>query len=169
MHSMRRLTTIVPFLVLTLAVSSACEETMGPGIDQEVEDVLNNTYAQSDRFGLPAIATVFIPTNRKDAYNQAAPANDATYRSDVVSTLMAFGNSEAAANGLADALLPDVQPIDVTMSSGFLNGRRPQDDVITAELGLIFGDNAALNDDNVDANDIAFPGTFPYLAAPHLQ
>jgi hypothetical protein len=165
---MRRLDHIVPFLILTLAASTACEETMGPGTDQEVEDVLNNTYAQTDRFGLPAIATVFIPANRKDSYNEAAPVNDATYRSDVVSTLVAFGNSEAAANGLADALLPDVQPINTAMATAFLNGRRPQDDVITAELGLIFGDNAALNDDHVDANDVAFPGTFPYLAAPHL-
>jgi hypothetical protein len=34
---------------------------------------------------------------------------------------------------------------------------------------LIFGDNAALNDDHVDANDVPFLSTFPYLAAPHTQ
>jgi hypothetical protein len=54
------------------------------------------------------------------------------------------------------------------MATAFLNWRRPQDDVKTADLGIIFGDNAALNYDHVDANDVAFPGTFPYLAAPHL-
>jgi len=41
--------------------------------------------------------------------------------------------------------------------------------VITAELHLIFGSNAALNDDHVDANDKAFLPTFPYLAGPHIQ
>jgi hypothetical protein len=40
--------------------------------------------------------------------------------------------------------------------------------VITAELSLIFGANADLNDDHVDANDRAFTASFPYLAAPHL-
>jgi hypothetical protein len=39
--------------------------------------------------------------------------------------------------------------------------------VITAELGLIFGANAELNDDHVDANDRVFLPGFPYLAAPH--
>ena len=41
--------------------------------------------------------------------------------------------------------------------------------MITAELHLIFGSNAALNDDHVDTNDEPFLATFPYLAAPHVQ
>jgi hypothetical protein len=52
----------------------------------------------------------------------------------------------------------------LSQPTGFLNGRRLSDDVITAELGLIFGSNAALNDDHVDANDRSFLGAFPYLA-----
>ena len=41
---------------------------------------------------MPAIATVFIPTDLKDAYNEAVPAGDAaTFRSLVVAKLMAFG------------------------------------------------------------------------------
>ena len=36
--------------------------------------------------------------------------------------------------------------------------------VFTGQLGLIFGSNAALNDDHVDANDQPFLATFPYLA-----
>lgn len=122
---------------------------------------------QMDRFGIPAVATVFIPTAQKDAYNQAAPAGDpAAFQQFVVSVLTSFGHPDP--NGLADALMPDIQPIDVTQPSGFLNGRRLQDDVITAELGLIFGGNAALNDDHVDANDRPFLPGFPYLAGPHL-
>ena len=69
----------------------------------------------------------------------------------------------------AGALLPDILTVDVSTATGFLNGRGLGDDVITAELGLIFGSNGALNDDNVDANDVAFLSTFPYLAAPFLQ
>ena len=125
------------------------------------------TFEQVDRFGLPAVNTVFIPSGMKDAYNTAAPADDAQFRDEVVATLMAFGQDQDSAEGLADAILPDIQPIDLTQPSGFLNGRRLQDDVVTAELMLIFGENSELNDDNVDANDRTFPGTFPYLAAPH--
>jgi len=136
----------------------------------EASALMRQQLRQEDRFGLPAIATVFIPTDLKDAYNQAAPAGDrANFKSLIVATLMAFGQDAASANALADALTPDIQPINTAQPSGFLNGRRPQDDVITAELGLIFGSNAALNDDHVDANDKPFLVTFPYLAGPHVQ
>jgi hypothetical protein len=53
-----------------------------------------------------------------------------------------------------------------------LTGRKPDDDVITVELILLFGgpdgtSNPGLSDDHVDANDKAFPDVFPYLASPH--
>jgi hypothetical protein len=152
-----------PALLLATALLSvaACsdDDGNGPGTFREA--------IQADRFGLPAIATVFIPSDQKDSYNQAAPAGDpAAFGQFVVDRLTAFGHPDP--NGLADALLPDIQPINTAEQSGFLNGRRLQDDVITAELGLIFGDNADLNDDHVDANDRALLGSFPYLAAPHL-
>ncbi len=155
--------TLRPALLLVTGLLSvaACSDNDGggPGAFREA--------TQSDRFGLPAIATVFIPSDQKDAYNEAVPATDqAMFRQFVVDKLTAFGNSDPDA--LADALLPDIQPINTSQESGFLNGRRPQDDVITAELGLIFGANTDLNDDHVDANDRAFLASFPYLAAPHL-
>jgi hypothetical protein len=154
--------TLRPALLLVTALSSvaACsdDDGNGPAVFREATQV--------ERFGLPAIATVFIPSDQKDAYNQAAPAGDrATFRQFVVAVLTAFGNPDP--DGLADALQPDIQPINTSQESGFLNGRRLQDDAITVELGLIFGANADLNDDHVDANDRAFLTSFPYLAAPH--
>ena len=141
-------------------VAAACsDESTGPNLSRD--------YVQEDRFGLPAIATVFIPTTGKDAYNQAVPANDsASYFVTIRDKLVAFGNTMYAANGLAGALVPDIQPYNASTGTAFLNGRKPADDVITAELGLIFGSNADLNDDHVDANDQTFGSTFPYLAAP---
>jgi len=161
---MRPSHSLLPLLLFGgLAAAAGCDgDGMGPNLATQ--------YVQEDRFGLPAIATVFISTATKDAYNQAGPAGDrATYRGQVVDKLIAFGNDMATANALADALLPDIQPIDLTAATGFLNGRKLDDDVITAELGLIFGSNAALNDDHVDANDKPFLSVFPYLAAPTLQ
>jgi hypothetical protein len=62
-------------------------------------------------------------------------------------------------------LLPDILTIDVASPAGFLNGRKPADDVIDAELGLIT--EGFVTTDCVGSNDKAFPSTFPYLAAPH--
>jgi hypothetical protein len=52
-----------------------------------------------------------------------------------------------------------------------LTGRKLDDDVIDTELLLIFGgpagtSNPGLTKDNVNSNDKAFLGSFPYLAAP---
>ena len=146
-----------------------CQSPYAPR-DIAMSVLMNKTLLQEDRFGLPAIATVFIPTTLKDAYNLGSPSGDvANFKSLIVAKLMAFGQDAASANALASALAPDVQPIDLSQPSNFLNGRKPSDDVITAELHLIFGSKAALNDDHVDANDMPFLATFPYLAGPHVQ
>lgn len=168
-HRIARLTGLACGLALGVA---ACDDSLTPTPDAtdlaSTQAGANAGYVQVDRFGKPAIATVFISTSQKDAYNQAAPAQDvANFTSAVVGVLTAFGHPNPA--GLAAALLPDVQPINTSQPSAFLNGRRLQDDVITAELGLIFGGNAALNDDHVDANDKSFLGQFPYLAGPHVR
>ncbi|MEE8061006.1 MAG: DUF4331 family protein [Gemmatimonadales bacterium] len=150
------------------ALVAGCSDTTGPDTMGDRSPLENRDAMQVERFGLPAITTVFIPSNQDDAYNAAQPANDrATYGAVVQAGLQAFGHPDPV--GLSNALLPDIQPYNTGQQTGFLNGRRLQDDVMTAELGLIFGMNGALNDDHVDANDRAFPMTFPYLAAPFLQ
>ncbi len=172
---MRRIAKIwqaLPVLALGTVLVAACDREDTPtGARGMAASVFQNAdLVQEDRFGLPAIATVFIPTDLRDAYNEAAPAEDkARFKSLIVAKLLAFGQDAASANALADALTPDIQPIDLSKPTGFLNGRKLDDDVITAELHLIFGSNTALNDDHVDANDKPFLATFPYLAGPHVQ
>ncbi|MGH2620658.1 MAG: DUF4331 family protein [Anaerolineales bacterium] len=127
---------------------------------------------QIDRMGRPAINTVFIPNNpfepvntepsQKNAFNAGKPVNDqANFRAEVVDSLLALGNNQAAADALADVLLPDILTIDTSSSAGFLNGRAPANDVIDAELNLITG--GGITSDCV-ANDSNFTNTFPYLA-----
>jgi len=162
---------LLPLLALAALGVTGCDDPYAPVSGPRIEAgvLMNREVRQEDRFGLPAIATVFIPTNLKDAYNEAVPAGDAAnFKSLIVAKLMAFGQDAASANALAGALTPDIQPVDVSEPTAFLNGRKLEDDVITAELHLIFGSNAALNDDHVDTNDEPFLATFPYLAAPHL-
>jgi hypothetical protein len=164
---MRHFRTSPGLLAATLALAAACSDATGPAAGPAPElELQGRTFVQVDRFGLPAVATVFIPAAKKDQYNTSAPSGDrAAFQSDVVAVLTAFGHPNPTA--LAQALLPDIQPFNTASTAGFLNGRRLADDVITAELGLIFGANAALNDDHVDANDRPFLAEFPYLAAPH--
>jgi hypothetical protein len=172
MQRIAKMLKALPVLALGAMVVAACdlESSSVAGLGLEASVVKHGVFTQEDRFGLPAIATVFIPTALKDAYNQAAPAGDrANYKSLIVAKLMAFGQDAASANALANALTPDIQPIDLSQPTSFLNGRKPNDDVITAELHLIFGSNTALNDDHVDANDEPFLPAFPYLAGPHVQ
>ncbi len=158
---------VVPAALLAAGCDQPATSPSSTPSDPQIElNLVGRDFFQIDRFGKPAIATVFIPSTKKDAYNTAIPANDRTdYGPDVVAVLTAFGHPNPT--GLMNALLPDVQPFNTQSNAGFLNGRKLADDVITAELGLIFGSNMALNDDHVDANDVPFLSTFPYLAAPH--
>lgn len=54
--------------------------------------------------------------------------------------------------------------------NGFPNGRRLADDVLDIGLQVVAGELVGMpNDlgDGVDANDVAFTSTFPYVALPH--
>jgi hypothetical protein len=150
---------------------------------------------QIDRMGRPAINTVFIPNNpfppdrvvdgkpsKKTTFNHGQPSTDvANWTAEVVDTLQttfslndaggSLGGTDdpaddpAKINALAGVLLPDILTVDVSSPAGFLNGRKPGDDVIDAELGLVT--EGFVTTDCVGSNDVAFPSTFPYLAAPH--
>jgi hypothetical protein len=151
-----------------------------------------STYSGStliDRMGKPALNTVFIDpfkvdATTKDDYNQTAPSADvATWNAQFVAVLEYFGNSAPTANAIAGLLLPDVLHLDTAnlgKSTGtsftgdkaghILNGRTLAEDVIDLELFVVTGGldgHAILSSDNVDANDAAFPGDFPYLAPAH--
>jgi hypothetical protein len=52
-------------------------------------------------------------------------------------------------------------------NAGWPNGRRPVDDVTDVAVKVVGGTNYAAAGDNVDANDVALPGSFPFLATPH--
>jgi hypothetical protein len=130
-------------------------------------------YRQVDRFGIPTLNTVFnhpsgIAGFDKKAYNLASPANDvARYRQQFITVLGAVGNANPAAT--AGLLLPDELPVNMgapVTRFGQLTGRALSDDATDVALSVTVG-VAALQSDNVSANDKAFRTVFPYVATPH--
>lgn len=130
-------------------------------------------HQQVDRMGIPALNTVFnhpsgIAGFDKTAYNRATPADDlATYTDQFEVVLGAVGNADPAAT--AALLLPDELPVSLGVavnSFATLTGRALDDDAVDVALFVTVG-IAALQSDNVDANDKAFQATFPYVATPH--
>ena len=165
---------LVTALALTLTFG-ACDDGFGPESDDDpiaLSILRNQTLSQVDRFGLPGVNTAFTDVAMlKDDYNLGTPATDeAQFLADLSAVIQTrFGLSQMGADGLADFVLPDVQPLGDL--SGFPNGRRLDDDVIDTVLSLIFGVFGpavpALQSDNVDGNDVPFLGVFPYLGDPH--
>jgi hypothetical protein len=123
-------------------------------------------HHQVDRIGRPAVNTVLIPTDRKEEFNQTEPTQDMELFGDTVRAAITSLSDAANADALTGILLPDLLTIDVSSSDGFLNGRRLADDVIDAEVNLLT--TGAGTGDGVDANDLAFRDSFPYLAEPHV-
>ena len=140
--------------------------------------------SQVDRMAIPTINTVLIPSDQKDAFNDADPANDvADYRATAQATIetlrdvidSTFGSpqdggplGDLSAEDVAGALIPDVVTIDFSQPVGFPNGRTLENDVIDAALGVVLNRGGAAGiSDGVAGNDVSFTSTFPYLAAPH--
>jgi hypothetical protein len=141
-------------------------------------------FKNVDRAGVPAVNVALVPFNRKNEYNAATTRDDARgkFAADIVATLLALGTTgvtgedELTGNLLTLAevavLNGDILRLDTTAANagmgggeganGFPNGRRLKDDVIDILLTLI-ANNSPLGD-NVDANDVPFGDTFPFLA-----
>ncbi len=128
------------------------------------------TYQQVDRLGIPALNTVFNhpPQFDKKAYNVAGPGDDLrNYRARFETVLGAVANADPSAT--ATLLLPDELPVSLAAATTHfaeLNGRALDDDAVDVALTVVVGIET-LHSDNVDANDVAFLPTFPFLADPH--
>lgn len=176
----------VSILVVAIIAFTSCskEDTMM----EEVSIDFSGTFVQKDQMGRPAINTVFVDANMKDAFNTTIPSQQgAAFQTMFETNLKALSPAYANAGDknalMLDAatftsiLATDVLTVSLDGTTTFydgtnvLTGRALADDVITVELLLIFGgedfsENPTLSDDHVDANDKTFLTSFPYLASP---
>lgn len=153
----------------------------GDDKDKPVFEDPSATAVRKDRMGRPAINTVIrkvVDTDgsSSDAFNATHPESDDAAFGPALPVIVALLHACPPAT-LGSALLPDVITIDTSVPSGYLNGRDLDDDVIDLTLLSIYSSNGgvsycsgtspAILTDHIDANDVAFGATFPYLAAPH--
>jgi hypothetical protein len=105
-----------------------------------------------------------LPDDRKDLFNSAVPAQDASFIPIAAMELTQLFGNPTRALAQAQFLLPDIMTFDTSSRDGFLNGRQLIDDVIDAELNLLT--SGAVTTDNV-VNDSVFSSRFPYLGKPN--
>ncbi len=147
----------------------------------------DRTYNQVQRLGNPLVSEVFLAKRDHGFHGATAPTVDVAAFTPIIRGFVdnVAGRDTTVGKTLAAVLLPDeliVQSGRATNTAGWLTwaladgwgGRKLNDDVVTAGLQAIFGallnpnnTSPGLADDNVDANDVAFGATFPYLAAAH--
>lgn len=102
-----------------------------------------------------------------DKYNSENPAQDRSITAPYykVALKAVFARDDAAQTALSELLTPDVQVLDMSKDTMFLqSGRALTDDVVDTELKALSGVDAAT--DKVSANDKPFTTSFPYLARP---
>jgi hypothetical protein len=132
----------------------------------QLSDHHGGTFVQIDRTALPVINTVLMPPRLKDAFNRAAPTQDSLFREAAIISLTNINGDPTYSQSLIDAvLLPDVSTLDMSQTGGFLNGRRPQDDVI--DVVLQAASRGGVAGDRVNANDVPYLNDFPFFAPPH--
>lgn len=187
MRITRRFRVLSPLALVALA--AACQDSSGDGSVTGL--ALNNStsqrvFTQRERLANPLVSEVMVVKAHHHGYNLGQPSTDAgEFTDDLVGFITGVaGRDPAYANVIAGALLPDMlitypkrdgTPVFwLSWVFGGFGGRSLSDDVVDIGLGALFGTllgntnnvTPGLTTDNVDANDVAFLSTFPYLAPP---
>jgi hypothetical protein len=130
-------------------------------------NLTNPTFRQIDRVGRPGINVLFAPWAKHDANSRSAPSQDSTLIGADIGTFMTgtAGRSAAISTYVKALLVPDVLVADLSSSAttatylgnetggkltpagtagaagsgSTFGGRGLADDVMTADLGLAFG------------------------------
>lgn len=146
-------------------------------------------FQQVSRLGWPLVNEVVIPLQDKDLWNRSVPSDDVAnfgaYILDpelpgLLNAVLGAGCAPTPSEGRLDIVgllspngttAADMLRINITAdqtfaNSGFPNGRTLADDVTDTLLTVVCNNGAPLGD-GVDANDLAFLETMPYLPSPH--
>ncbi len=155
-------------------------------------------FTQQDRLARPAINEVLAPVSnrRHEINNKISPTGDSGELANDIDNFLTntAGRSRAITDVIKAVLVPDVLKVDLSQNSaaaylgvetggatgGKFGGRKLDDDVVDADLGVVFGKTIStlglapddgkaipsLTSDNVGSGGKGFMRTFPYLGAP---
>ena len=184
----------VAVMAAAFALTAACSDADQRGSITATRSVAsreNRVFTQRERLGNPLVSEVMIRKALHHEHNTGMPSTDvADFTDDLTGFVTGVaGRDPGYAGAIAGALLPDVlvtyprrdnlnpatQVFWLSWVFGGYGGRGLTDDVVDIGLGAIFGSllgntnnvSAGLTTDNVGSNDVAFGGSFPYLAASH--
>jgi hypothetical protein len=156
-----------------------------------LKDYFNSSKPSADGAALPLVQDPELPHLLNAVYGTEVPDSDpdaaGIQRADLIQVfLTGVPTLNQPANVAASEMLrlnTAIPPCSMACSTlgvlggdvaGFPNGRRLSDDTVDEALRVVLGvllpDHQALADtigDGVDANDVAFLGSFPYVAYPH--
>src|SRR5262245_34711118 len=123
-------------------------------------------WVQVDRGARPSQSVFFSPGDEKAAYLGGEPATDGRFVDSFAHVLEHSGGySPLDAKRVAETLLPDVLPYDVSKPAAYPeNGRSLTDDV--ADHFVTFFTNRTVTGDGVGPHDDLLT-EFPYLGPPH--
>lgn len=188
--------TVLALSLTALAVVAGCGGGGGNGGNNNGS---TKTYSQVDRLARPAINEVLatVANNRHQTNDQNNPTDD---QNELAKDIQGFmtgtaGRSQAITDVTKSVLVPDVLVADLsqnTTKAAYLGvetkgatgsafgGRALTDDVVDADLGVIFGNTIpslglapddgkeipTLAKDNVGPGSKHFTNTFPYVGAP---
>ena len=149
----------------------------------------NGNWVQVSRLGLPLVNEVLNPLEDKDRYNRTHPVDDVANFGDnilfpelpgLLSAVLGLSCPPTPDGGRTDIvglLSPngttpaDLLRLNITEGQGFADtafptGRWLEDDVTDTLLTVLCNSGDPVSD-GVDANDLPFSTSFPYLASPH--
>ena len=146
------------------------------------EVVGSGEWITVDRSGNPLVNNGLIPPHRKNEFNGASTEDDARgrFKDDIVKSLKGLGTNDEFIGKLAEVALVkgDILRLDLTVPNrgpqggnnpeggfGHMGGRRLVDDVVDGVFTMI--NNGSPLGDNVNANEVPFRDTFPFVADPH--
>jgi hypothetical protein len=156
-----------------------------------LKDYFNSSKPSADGAALPLVQDPELPHLLNAVYGLAIPDSDpgtaGIQRADLISVFLTGVEGLNMPSGITPSeqlrLNMAIDPCSSTCSpfgvlggdfAGFPNGRRLSDDIIDAALRVVLGvllpDHEPIAEtigDGVDANDVPFNGSFPYVAYPH--
>ncbi|BCM93157.1 hypothetical protein IAD21_05045 [Abditibacteriota bacterium] len=164
-----------------IGINAVTQRQSGQRVQKDGTVMGSGAWLTLDRDGGPLVNNGLIPAARKDEYNAASTMDDAKgrFRADIVKSLNAVGTDAEHQKMFLKVAVDggDILRLDLSVPNrgtgggnnpdggfGNMGGRRLSDDIVDKSFTLL--NNGQPLGDHVDANEVPFRDTFPFVASP---